>query len=189
MLCTIQMELGFDIEKNLPNQIPDYDADENVENDREDKYIYCWNNLINLLNKACDDIIKATDNGGVRSVGQGKELENAKMYGKEPNDIYKGKMKNSDEYSSSEINKMKNCGGKNIIVADNEKFYCIASRTTFVSVTQHNFCVRAADCFGTVNNGTGLFFMKDEHFEKIVGNSYGVRPVVINPENISFTAE
>ena len=157
----------------------DLDGD-GTANDYEDKEIASYNNAITRINNYCDEIVTATNNSGVRSLGGTNN--SAPAYHSTNYDNWGSKITvdvaSGDNQYELDFAKL-SCFGK---VKTTEEAYWFASRMVDESYSGYIFFgIRCWWLDGISRFGWALYT------NAASGNgepNYGVRPVVINPSGI-----
>lgn len=152
-----------------------------------DEAIEAYNNAIETINNYCDEIVKATNNGGVRSVGTSED--NVGNYNSANFNLwYKGEKTIKSGDHSYEQDKVK-LGFFGIRNSTNP--YWFASRAV-KEISKNKFInfeiyVSSKPVEGGIRLLEHIWQLKDDG--TIVGatpKEYGVRPVVINPSDIQY---
>ena len=183
------LKLGYE-DPYLPATVGDLDrngtAEENV-----DKAIYSYNHAIETINDYCASIVIATDHSGVRSIGAKIEQDTVGME-------YWNVLKGADTYGEEAITYISNLGGNDYLTSKDSTNYWIASRVKKVN-GGHNLCVyqvgMSNDLYGyqaefpnlaeIIYVGLMGIPMDSSRFGST--KSAGVRPIISNPVNYSFT--
>lgn len=178
-----KLELGWNDES--VNVTSDLDSDGTI-SDNDDIVIESYNNAIKRINDYCGELVTATDNEGVRSVGASKDISGNYSSSKfnlwNKNNVI---LKDEDKYEEEDIAKMLYWG---IINSDEE--YWIASRKVneeevviyfHISTNQYIFSSKDVD-FRT--GDLVLVTHEDGTWGNGISYTRAVRPIVINPEGI-----
>lgn len=174
-----RLTLGFG--DTSVNVTTDLDGDEIVGN-QADKAIASYNNVITRINEYCDEVVTATDNGGVRSV-LGR-AETAGNYSSTNFNLWfknkdKVKVKAGDEwYEKEDYVKMLYWG-----IAGTGVDYYLPSRIVEENSSEVKFSVLNINGAGESGN-VGLWGVNSNGSVGSSNPSSGVRPVVINPSGI-----
>ena len=185
------LKLGYE-DPYLPATVGDLDgngtAEENV-----DKAIYSYNHAIETINNYCEALVTATDHSGVRSIGATTAQDTVGM---EHWNVLKG----GDNYGQEAITYLSSLGGNNYLTSKNFNNYWMASRIKKVN-GGHSLCIYQVGISNDLNGYPeehpnlaeiiyiGLMGIPMDSSRSGATKSAGVRPIISNPVNYSFTNE
>lgn len=185
------LKLGYE-DPYLPATVGDLNgngtAEENI-----DKAIYSYNHAIESINNYCALLVTATDNSGVRSIGATTEQDTV---GIEYLNVFKGE----DAYGEEAITYLTNLGGNDYLTSKDSNNYWIASRNYLIGGAHHFniYQIGHNEVFGDsmISEKTEnlveiiyvpLYGVQNTDFNDGKTKSAGVRPIILNPINYSFT--